>query len=119
MSAAPATPSDTGLDSNLAGALAYLLGLISGLVLLAIEKKDQYVRFHAMQSTLTFLGVLVLNVLLLGIPVIGAVLYVPFVLAVVALWIWLMLEAVRGHRFKLPYIGALAEQQISNATRPR
>lgn len=108
--------SSTGLDSNLAGAIAYVLGLVTGILLLVIEKKDDYVRFHAMQSTLVFLGVLVLNLLLLGVPVIGLMLYIPFVLGVALLWVLLIFQAVSGRRYKLPYVGDLAEQQLARLT---
>jgi len=36
-----------GENSNLYGALAYLLGLITGVLFLVIEPKDKYVKFHA------------------------------------------------------------------------
>ena len=49
-------PTSTGLDANLAGVLCYLLGFISGVAFLVLERQNGFVRFHAMQSTLTFLG---------------------------------------------------------------
>jgi uncharacterized membrane protein len=110
------TPSSTGRHSNLAGALAYVLGLITGVALLVMEKRDDYVRFHAMQSTIVFGGVLVLNFLLLGVPVIGLMLYSPFLLAVFLLWIFLIVQAIFGRRYKLPYVGELAEQQLARLT---
>ena len=55
------TPSSSGdtsttlkLDPNLAAALAYLGGMLSGIAFLILEKENRYVRFHAMQSTITF-----------------------------------------------------------------
>ena len=56
----PRGASSTGLDANVAAVLAYAFGAISGVVFLIIERKSAYVRFHAMQSTLTFLAVTVL-----------------------------------------------------------
>jgi uncharacterized membrane protein len=104
--------SDTGLDSNWAGALAYVLGLISGIVFLIVEKKDEYVRFHAMQSLLLFSGVAVAFLIVSGLPVLGRILYGPFLLIVVVVWAALMVLAFLGHRYKLPYVGDLAEQQL-------
>ena len=49
-------PSSTGLDPNVAAALAYLAGPFSGLLLLLVEKHNAYVRFHAMQSILALGG---------------------------------------------------------------
>ena len=48
--------SSTGLDPNLAAALAYLLGFLTGILFLVIEKDSKFVRFHALQSTMVFLG---------------------------------------------------------------
>lgn len=94
------------------GALAYLGGAITGIVILSVEKKNRFVRFHAMQSTITFLGVLVLHLVLTGLPVIGSLLRIPFVAGSFVLWIFLMVKAFTGQTYKLPYVGDLAEQQL-------
>jgi uncharacterized membrane protein len=99
------------MTPNVVAALAYLGGALSGIVVLAVEKKEQFVRFHAMQSTVTFLLVLVANLLLRNIPVVGRLANVPFVVGVCVLWVWLMWRAFLGERYKLPYIGDFAEQQ--------
>lgn len=104
--------STTGLDPNLAGALAYLGGMVSGIVLLFIEKESRYVRFHAMQSTIAFLAVLLVHLILTATPIIGWVLIVPFILLVVALWVFLMYQALNGREYKLPYIGDVAERRL-------
>jgi hypothetical protein len=44
----------TGLEPNVAGLLCYLVGWITGLVFILIEKENQFVRFHAMQSIIIF-----------------------------------------------------------------
>ncbi len=105
--------SSTRLEPNLAAALAYLGGFVTGLVLLAVEKESRFVRFHAMQSTVLFLGVLVLSIAVNSILLLGALLY-AFVLfpAVVILWLVLMFKAYNGERFKLPIVGDFAEKQI-------
>lgn len=99
-------------SSHVIAVLAYLGGALTGIVVLVMEKKDQFVRFHAMQSTVTFLLVLVANLLITNLPVIGRVAYYPFALAVTALWILLMVKAFQGERYKLPYIGDFAERQL-------
>jgi uncharacterized membrane protein len=98
--------------SNIVAVLAYLGGALTGIVVLLVEKKDQFVRFHAMQSTVTFLLVLVANLLLRNVPVVGRLAYLPLALAVTALWILLMAKAFMGERYKLPYIGDFAERQL-------
>ena len=104
-------PSSTGLDPNLAGLLAYLAGFISGLVLLVLEKESEYVRFHAYQSTITFLALCVALFLLGLIPLIGALLGPLLSIASLALWVLLMVKAFQGERFKLPVLGDMAEER--------
>jgi len=43
-----------GMQPNLAGLLCYFLGFITGLVFYLVEKKNHFVRFHAMQSLVVF-----------------------------------------------------------------
>ena len=38
----------TGIQANVAGLLSYVLGWISGLIFILIEKENKFVRFHAM-----------------------------------------------------------------------
>lgn len=108
----PQSDSSLKLDPNLAAALSYLGGLVSGLIFLAIEKQNRYVRFHAMQSTITFVLVLLADLLLMGLGVLGWLLAVPFIVAVVVLWVFLMFKAMSGVQYKLPYVGEWAEQQL-------
>ena len=54
------------LDPNVAAALSYLCGMLSGIAFLILEKQNRYVRFHAMQSTITFILVLIADLLLMG-----------------------------------------------------
>ena len=43
-----------GLQANVAGLLCYLVGWITGLIFFLIEKENKFVRFHALQSLITF-----------------------------------------------------------------
>ena len=63
----------TGLDANLAAALSYLLGFVSGAVFLLLEKENRFVRFHALQSVLAFGAITLLWVLLNAVPILGFV----------------------------------------------
>ena len=100
------------LDENVAGLLCYVLVWVSGLVFFLIEKKNKFVRFHALQSIIVF-GVLFLACIIIGwIPFIGWVIaWLISVLAIV-LWIVLMVKAYQGEKFKLPWAGNLAEKNI-------
>jgi uncharacterized membrane protein len=110
--AGPADKSSSGLEPNLAAALSYLLGFITGVLFLVLEKDNAFVRFHAMQSTITFVGVLVIQLLLVSTPFVGWFLYVPFILGVTVLWVFLMFKAWKGETYRLPYVGDWAAQQL-------
>jgi uncharacterized membrane protein len=103
--------SGSAFTPQLAAALAYAGGLIAGIIFLLVEKKDRFVRFHAMQSAITFLGVLVAHFVLIGLPLVGRVLYIPFIVGVVVLWVFLIVNAFQGKTYKLPYIGDFVEEQ--------
>ena len=51
-----------GLDRNIVALLAYVLGWVSGLIVILIEKEDEFVRFHAMQSIVTFGALTILSI---------------------------------------------------------
>jgi uncharacterized membrane protein len=87
-----------------------MLGWLSGLAFLLLEKEDKFVRFHAMQSVVTF-GALTVFLALVFIPVIGWVFgWLDIVLAFV-LWIILMIKAGQGKKIKMPIAGDIAEKQ--------
>ena len=106
------------LDPNVAAALAYVGGPLSGALVLAFSKslvggeRESFVRFHAMQSLLTFLGVALAHLLLRSLPVVGVALALPFLVAVAVLWILLIVRALRGRVYKLPFVGEIAAQQL-------
>ena len=107
--------SQSGLSENVAALLSYVLGWITGLLFLLIDKRP-YVRFHAAQSIVVFLGLHVLRVVLgqiLGVGwwfggvgywgafTLGALLLNLLSLLSLVLWIVLMVKAFQGVRFKL------------------
>ncbi|MDP3013829.1 MAG: DUF4870 domain-containing protein [Candidatus Subteraquimicrobiales bacterium] len=102
--------SSTGLSSNVAGLLCYFLGWVTGLIFILIEKEDDFVRFHAMQSIITFVILNVLSFVASFVPVIGLIISLILWPVSLALWIILMVKAYQGEKFKLPIAGDLAEQ---------
>jgi uncharacterized membrane protein len=106
-----------GLDERLERVLAYALLWVSGLVLLVFEK-NQTVRWHAMQSVLTFgtltlllIGVSMLQSVLGWIPLLG--LLTNFGLGLLShilrwtigiLWVWLMVMAWVRPDYRLPFV---------------
>jgi uncharacterized membrane protein len=107
--------SSTGLEPRLAAVLSYLFGFVSGIIFLVIERDSQYVRFHAMQSTVTFISLFVIRVVAEVIPVLGNA--VGWVASVASLVIWalLMVKAWQGERYMLPMIGEMAEERTGGS----
>ena len=105
-----------GLEENIAGALCYILGWITGIVFFLLEKENRFVRFHAMQSIVTFLPltiiIWIIQALLFWVPVISwAILSLIWILILI-LWLVLMIKAYQGELYKLPIVGDFAEKQI-------
>jgi uncharacterized membrane protein len=99
--------SSTGLEENVAGFLCYILGFVSGIVFLVVEKESSFVKFHARQSTVTFLILLVISLVFGWIPVIGFLVLI----AILVLWLFLMIKALQGERYLLPIVGQLVEEK--------
>jgi uncharacterized membrane protein len=117
----PAAPvAQAGLDENVASALCYLLGLITGVLFLVLEpyNRSRTVRFHAFQAIFLniawFIAYIGLTIIAF-VPVIGTVisLVFTFVLPLVALVLWLLLmyKAYNGQKWVLPIVGPIAEKQ--------
>lgn len=103
----------SGIEENLAGLLCYLLGFVTGIIFMVIEKENRFVRFHALQSIFVFTAIIILNFVLNFIPFLGTILSILVSLATFALWIILMMKAYQGQWFKLPIIGDMVEKQLN------
>lgn len=121
-----------GLEPNVAGALSYLLGFVTGLVFFLIEEEDEFVRFHAAQSIVVFGGLFVLNILFSFVnSFIASVLFAGggfflwsiitmllsliwfiIALATLVLWIFLMVKAYQGERPRIPIAANIADDLV-------
>ncbi len=101
--------STTGLEPNIAGLLCYLGGWITGIVFLVIEQKNKFVRFHALQSIITFGALTVASALLNWIPLVGDFFSAAIGILAFILWILLMVKAYQGELYKVPVAGQVAE----------
>ena len=109
-------------NRNLVAALSYLLGFITGIVILLVEKDDKFIRFHAMQSALVFGAIFIIDIILGA--VIGAIPLFNFISSlvntfvfIIALVVWIvsMLKAFQGQIYKWPIVGNIAERQTSQS----
>jgi uncharacterized membrane protein len=112
-----------GLPANVAGALAYVLGPITGVIFYVIERENRFVRFHAAQSIAVSCVMFVLGIVLaivgsiLGfVPVLGWIvamlLSVGLWIASFVLWLFLMWQAYQGHEWEAPVAGAFARRMV-------
>lgn len=101
------------VNRNLVAALSYLLGFVTGIVILFVEKDDKFVRFHAMQSTVIFGSLFVLN-MLINILFGFASGFISGMISILSLVIWLvsMIKAYQGDLFKWPIAGDFSEKQV-------
>lgn len=119
--AAPAA--GAGLQDNAAGALCYLLGVITGVIFLVMAPYNQKpgVRFHAFQSILLnvawvvmWIAISILTALLpfgLDVALLGLSGLVS--LGFLLLWLFLMFRAYQNQPLSLPVIGPIA-QNLAN-----
>jgi len=99
-----------GMQPNVAAGLAYLLGIITGIIFYLIEKENKFVRFHAMQSIIVF-GFLFVAGIIAGLLPILNIFLAPIVgLISLILWIVLMIKGFQGQSFKMPIAGDIAEK---------
>lgn len=115
--------SSTGLKPNVAAAIAYLFGWISGLIFILLERENRYVRFHAMQSiiysmvaTVLFACLSIIQRIFELLPLIGRIMSILVALltglaalAFLCVLIVLIVKAYAGEYYKLPVIGEIAE----------
>jgi uncharacterized membrane protein len=100
-----------GLEANIAGALCYSVGFLSGIFFLVIERRSRFVRFHAMQSTLIF-AALFASQWVLGHFAFFGVLTSGIVLISLCLWAFMILKAFDGETFRLPVVGDRAAREL-------
>lgn len=112
----PATASSGGLQENVAGLLCYVLGWVTGIIFLLIDKRP-WVKFHAAQSIVVF-GGLTLIIILLGMMhgVTGFIGWSFFGLLVIVvrlvgfvLWIVLMIKAFQHQTWRVPIAADIAD----------
>jgi uncharacterized membrane protein len=116
--------SNQGLSENGSAVLSYVLGWLTGLIVLLIDKRP-YVRFHAAQSIVVFGGLHVIQVVIAttfglgwGLGRVGTTLHLGAGLILLdalrllslVLWIICIVKAYQDVRFKVPVAGEIAEK---------
>ena len=110
------------LPENIAGALAYFT-FVPAIDFLLVDpyRKNKFVRFHAVQCLLVWLvgavggaalrlvGIAVFMIPILG-PLVVVIVDVAVILVALLLWLVLMIKALQGETFGLPWLGPIAHQ---------
>jgi uncharacterized membrane protein len=118
----PQPPADSGLTDNMACALCYLLGLVTGVIFLIVAPYNQNprVKFHAWQSILTHLAVIVIfwavgisgvMMAFMGLGALLAMLWPLLGICTFVGWLFLMYKAYNGENLSLPAVGGFASKQ--------
>lgn len=105
-----AEKTDLGLKKETSGVLSYVLGPITGVIFLVLEK-DPFVRFHAMQSIVVLGGLIALQwvlgftlILAILIPLVGLVWFVS--------WLMFIYKAWQGEEWEYPFIGKFVRKLL-------
>jgi uncharacterized membrane protein len=125
MAPPPSMSSSAGLEENMASALCYVLGLLTGVLFLVLEpyNRNRTIRFHAFQSIFLHVGVIAVYIgiaIVVGIfhivPFLGTffglILYPIISFGFLILWLTVMYKTYNRERWVLPIIGELAEKQV-------
>lgn len=117
---------ETGLDENVASALSYVLGFLTGIIIYLLETENDRVRFHAAQSMVVFGGIFVVTLGLQFLQTIvsfmdfigvflGALLgLASFVIWVVAfvIWVYLLVRTYQGSDPRIPVAAGIADDFV-------
>ena len=122
VAAAPVTVSAEGLQENVAGLLCYVLGWLTGVIFLLIDKRP-WVKFQAAQSIVVFggltiirVGLIFMNGFLGGVIGWGLLTGVGLLVGLITfvLWIILMIKAYKHETFRVPIAADIADGIAGN-----
>lgn len=112
----------TGLAPNVAAGLTAVFPLVGSIIFLILEKKDEFVKFWALQSLYFGVAFLALNIILTVaslIPLLGCATFIVAILVSLAglvLWVIGIIKAFQGERWLMPVIGSMVEKQLNAST---
>ena len=114
----PTSDSAAPLADNVASALCYAVGLVTGIIFLVITpyNRNRTVRFHAFQSIFMHVGVIACyiaaSIAFSFLRVFALFFLWPLIgMAVFILWVYMLISTYQGKQVELPVIGPFARQQ--------
>jgi uncharacterized membrane protein len=112
------------MSDNVAGALCYVFGLITGILFLVLAPYNQNrtIKFHAFQSiflniawVVLWIALGILSLFLHVIPILGAIIGISLQFALgiggLIVWLYMMFKTYNGDKVVLPVVGPMAEKQ--------
>lgn len=112
------------MADNVACALCYVLGFVTGIIFLVIApySQNRVIRFHAFQSIFLSVGVIAVRIVLgIGFGILFqagggfwffyALIWPLFGLLCLCIWLYMLIQTYQGKTVVLPLIGPLAQQQ--------
>ncbi|OGC61119.1 hypothetical protein A3K34_00280 [candidate division WWE3 bacterium RIFOXYC1_FULL_40_10] len=105
------------MEPNMAAVFSYMFPIIGGVVFFTSEKKNTFIKFHALQSFLFWLAVwgAMFIAQSLTLILIGFLLLPIVSLGAFVIWVYLMWKAYNNIEIELPYIGKFAREQINKS----
>jgi len=114
---------ETGLEENVAAALSYVLGFITGIIMFLVESENDHVRFHAAQSIVVFGALFVVSIAMSFIRaiaglsdilgfIVGAIfglIGIVLWLGGFILWIYLLVRTYQGKNPRIPVAAGIAD----------
>ncbi len=110
-------------DEKLKGAVAYILGIITGVIVLLICENNKFLKFHAWQSIAYSVVLIILAVILFVITsilgmltggLICCIIWIPYlILIILGLYGWYGAYLIyTGKPFRMPYIADFVEKNF-------
>ena len=120
-SSGPAMQVSGAMADNVASALCYLVGLITGIIFLVLApyNKNPVIRFHAFQSIFMNVAWIVISFglnIVLGMMHLWSLFFLSSLVgfAFIILWVVMLIQTYQGKTIVLPLIGPIAQQQARN-----
>ncbi len=124
LSTEPAAVSTSGLAPNVAAGICAIFTLLGGIIFILVEKRNQFVRFWAMQSIFfgaawfafgilsAIIGAILGHILGL-LAILWSLVSLVITLGLLVLWVVTVVQAFSGKAWEIPVIGKLARQQLA------
>jgi len=99
-----------GFPKNIASLLCYFGFWVTGVIFIMLEQSNKTVRFHAFQSVIVFGALNLAYYVFWFVPVFSRIINTLLGALTFILWVVLIVRTYQGQKWKLPFIGNLAEK---------